>query len=59
MGHWLQGSLGHDRKNVGLLVKAFYEVFKNKSNAPALILKSSCGKGSIMDKREILKEYIL
>ena len=55
VGHWLQGSLGHDRKNVGLLIKAFYEVFKNKSNAPALILKASCGKGSIMDRREILK----
>jgi glycosyltransferase involved in cell wall biosynthesis len=54
VGHWLQGDLGHDRKNVGLLVKAFYETFKNKSNAPALILKTSCGKGSIMDKREIL-----
>ena len=55
VGHWLQGDLGHDRKNVGLMIKAFYEVFKNKSNAPALILKASCGKGSIMDRREVLK----
>ena len=55
VGHWLQGSLGHDRKNVGLLIKAFYEVFKNKSNAPALILKTSIGKGSHIDRREILK----
>lgn len=55
VGHWLQGDLGHDRKNVGLLVKAFYEVYKNKSNAPALILKTSCGKGSHMDRREVLK----
>ncbi len=55
VGHWLQGDLGHDRKNVGLLIKAFYEIFKNKSNAPALILKASCGKGSGMDRREILK----
>ena len=54
VGHWLQGEMGHDRKNVGLLIKAFYETFKNKSNAPALILKTSCGKGSIMDRREIL-----
>jgi hypothetical protein len=23
VGHWLQGELGEDRKNVGLLVKAF------------------------------------
>ena len=55
VGHWLQGELGHDRKNVGLLIKAFYEVFKNKGNAPALILKTSCGKGSIMDRTEVLK----
>jgi|TARA_R110001592_G_scaffold43212_2_gene140291 glycosyltransferase involved in cell wall biosynthesis len=55
VGHWLQGELGQDRKNVGLLVKAFYEVFKGKSNAPALILKTSIGKGSHMDRREIQK----
>ena len=55
VGHWLQGHLGHDRKNVGLLIKAFYEVFKNKSNAPALILKTSIGKGSHMDRREVMK----
>lgn len=53
-GHWLQGEIGQDRKNVGLLIKAFYEVFKNKGNAPALILKTSCGKGSYMDRREVM-----
>jgi hypothetical protein len=35
----MHGQLGEDRKNVGLLIKAFYEVFKNKSKKPALILK--------------------
>jgi len=55
VGHWLQGEMGQDRKNVGLLIKAFYEVFKGKSNAPALILKTSCGKGSHMDRREVQK----
>ena len=40
VGHWLQGELGHDRKNVGLLIKAFFETFKNKSKQPALILKT-------------------
>ena len=55
VGHWLKGEMGHDRKNLGLLIKAFYEVFKNKSNAPALILKTSMGKGSHMDRREIMK----
>ena len=26
VGHWMQGSFGHDRKNVGVLVKEFYEL---------------------------------
>lgn len=56
VGHWLQGEMGHDRKNVGLTIKAFYEVFKNKSNAPALILKTSGGKGSHRDRREIMRK---
>jgi hypothetical protein len=30
VGHWMNGELGEDRKNVGLLIKAFYEIFKNK-----------------------------
>jgi len=30
VGHWMQGDLGEDRKNVGLLVKTFFETFKNK-----------------------------
>ena len=54
VGHWLKGEIGQDRKNVGLLVKAFYEIFKGKGNAPALILKTSLGKGSYMDRREVL-----
>jgi len=36
----MQGEFGEDRKNVGLLIKAFYETFKNKKDAPALILKN-------------------
>ena len=53
--HWMSGNFGHDRKNVSLLVKAFYEVFKNKKNPPALILKSSVGVASYMSRDEILK----
>ena len=55
VGHWMQGEMGQDRKNVGLLVKAFYEIFKNKSKKPALILKTSSGSSSYMDRREIQK----
>ena len=55
VGHWMKGSLGEDRKNVGLLIKAFYEIFKDKSKRPALILKTSCAAASYMDRREILQ----
>jgi glycosyltransferase involved in cell wall biosynthesis len=56
VGHWMEGDLGEDRKNVGLLVKAFYETFKNKSKQPALILKTSQVGSSYYDREEILKK---
>jgi hypothetical protein len=55
VGHWMQGQLGEDRKNVGLLIKAFYETFKNKSKKPALILKTSQVGSSYMDRDELIK----
>jgi hypothetical protein len=56
VGHWMQGALSEDRKNVGLLIKAFFETFKNKSKKPALILKTSQVGSSYMDRDEILKK---
>jgi glycosyltransferase involved in cell wall biosynthesis len=56
VGHWMQGHLGEDRKNVGLLVKAFYETFKNKSKKPALILKTTQVGASYMDRDELIKK---
>lgn len=58
VGHWIGQELviGEDRKNVALLIKAFYEIFKNKKNPPALILKTSMAGSSYMDRREILKK---
>jgi hypothetical protein len=56
VGHWMQGQMGEDRKNVGLLVKAFYETFKNKSKKPALILKTSQVGSSYMDRDELIKK---
>ena len=55
VGHWLPGNLGEDRKNVGLLVKAFFETFKNKKKKPALIMKTSSQGASYMDRDEIIK----
>jgi hypothetical protein len=56
VGHWMPGHVGEDRKNVGLLVKAFFETFKNKSKKPALILKTTQVGASYMDRDEILKK---
>jgi len=54
VGHWLPGALGHDRKNIGLLVRLFFETYKNKPNPPALILKTSMVTSSILDRNKIL-----
>ena len=54
VGHWMSGELGEDRKNVGLLVKSFYETFKNSSQKPALILKTCSVNSSYLDKKRIL-----
>lgn len=56
VGHWLQGEIGEDRKNVGLMLKSFFETFQNKKEKPALILKTSGAGASIMDREEILKK---
>tara|TARA_R110000868_G_scaffold180150_1_gene420726 strand:- start:19204 stop:20520 length:1317 start_codon:yes stop_codon:yes gene_type:complete len=56
VGHWMQGDLGEDRKNVGLLIKAFFEIFKNKSKKPSLILKTSGAGSSYLDREMILQK---
>ena len=58
VGHWLQGNIGEDRKNVGLLVSIFCQAFKNtgSSNRPALILKTSGAGFSLLDREDILKK---
>jgi glycosyltransferase involved in cell wall biosynthesis len=56
VGHWIgNGPIGEDRKNISLLVKGFYETFKNKNNPPALILKTSTVGSSYMDRDDIIK----
>lgn len=57
VGHWMQGDLGEDRKNIGLTIKTFLETFKNTPNAPALILKTSRATSSYNDRDTILKKY--
>jgi glycosyltransferase involved in cell wall biosynthesis len=54
VGHWLQGELGQDRKDTGMLIKTFLETFKNQKQKPGLILKTSSVDYSILDREEIL-----
>jgi len=56
VGHWLQGEIGEDRKNVGLMLKTFLETFKDKKKKPALIMKISGAGSSVMDRNEMLKK---
>jgi len=56
VGHWLQGNLGEDRKDTGMMVKVFLESFKNKKNPPALIMKTSSAGFSIMDRNDLKKK---
>lgn len=50
VGHWLNGELGQDRKDVGMLIRTFLETFKNKQNRPALVLKTSQADFSPVDR---------
>jgi glycosyltransferase involved in cell wall biosynthesis len=54
VGHWLQGEIGQDRKDVGMLIKTFLETFKGKKPRPALVLKTQSATPSVMDREEML-----
>ena len=56
VGHWLQGGLGEDRKDTGMLLKVFLETFKNKKKKPGLIMKTSGATVSVLDREDILKK---
>ena len=59
VGHWINGDISEDRKNVGLLIKMFYEVFKGKKDKPALILKTCQMGSSYLDRDEVLRKINL
>ena len=56
VGHWLKGDVGHDRKDIGMMIKTFCEAFKRKAshNRPGLILKTSHASFSIIDRDSML-----
>ena len=58
VGHWLQGDLGQDRKDVGMMIKTFCTVFKDlpKKQQPGLILKTSQAGFSVMEREGISKK---
>ena len=54
VGHWLQGNIGKDRKDTGMLVKVFCETFKNMKRKPSLIMKTSGAGFSVLDREVYL-----
>jgi len=59
VGHWLQGSLGEDRKDIGMMIKTFCTIFQSlpKDKQPGLILKTS-NAGFSVGARENVKNQI-
>lgn len=55
VGHWLQGDLGEDRKNIGATLKLFLNTFKDQKKKPGLIIKTTMVGPSIMDRDAILE----
>ena len=55
VGHWLQGEIGHDRKDVGMMIKTFCTVFKSlpKDKQPGLILKTSHAGFSVGEREDL------
>ena len=49
-GHWLQGDLGHDRKDIGMTIKSFCHSFRGDKKAPALVLKTSSAGFGVRDR---------
>jgi glycosyltransferase involved in cell wall biosynthesis len=56
VGHWLDGRIGHDRKDTGMLIKTFCTAFAGSKTPPALILKTSSATFSILDRRHIYEK---
>jgi len=66
VGHWLKGSLGQDRKDIGMAIKTFATVFQYlpKQKQPALLIKTSHAGFSVIDREttrqkidDVLKTY--
>ena len=60
VGHWLAGDLGHDRKDVGMMIKTFCTVFKSlpKKQQPGLILKTSHAGFSVGEREDLATKIL-
>ena len=56
VGHWLQGGMGKDRKDVGHMVKTFLESFRDTKDKPALVMKTSGATPSVIDREDMLRQ---
>jgi len=56
VGQWGKGGFSEDRKDIGTLIKTFYETFANQKTQPALILKTNGAAYSIIDREECLNK---
>jgi glycosyltransferase involved in cell wall biosynthesis len=58
VGHWIQGGIGADRKDISMLIHTFCNAFKDKvsTNKPALILKTSGATFSVIDREQCYKK---
>jgi len=57
VGHWLSGNLGHDRKDIGMLIKTFVDTFKRRKKRPALVLKTSLAGFSFFEQ-DVIEDRI-
>jgi glycosyltransferase involved in cell wall biosynthesis len=58
VGHWLKGSLGNDRKDIGMAIKTIATVFQYlpKEKRPGIIVKTSHAGFSVMDREITLQK---
>lgn len=59
VGHWLKGDFGQDRKDISGLIMTFIKAFSHVPNAPALVLKTSCGTFSVSDRSNVMSKIKL
>jgi glycosyltransferase involved in cell wall biosynthesis len=55
VGHWLNGGMNEDRKNVAKLIRLFLTHFMHSKNV-GLVLKTATGSNSLFDQEQLLRK---